>query len=569
MGRADKGTLAWGVGLTLLLLLPVVGGLPGHPSGAPGVSRAGVLPSKSPMGYSGLRPTAPTAVPATGGGQGRLLVTSADPSIVPNDGVRVNVSAFASQQFPPNSAFQVGAEETIGGFEAVFGIFENTGTLPTAFFSVFTNRTDVNVRLTYWVDLGLVAGDAYDFELLRSAGTNWSLTVNGQPFGGSAANATYDFNATAATWATGIGFSEVALYGATPTVPALLTVPLALAVHRVGTGWYLPVGGTTSYAGGGGPQWGVLGRLQHPTLAPGEIETGSQVANQTNGTALWNSGPVGVTVSVAFPAEPIVATVPSLVDITVTQSTGAPIPGVSVYLRDAENGSFPLPSVITNASGGAIGLLDTPNVTRAGPDLVTANVTLFGYRGVGTAELALTPSVQVRIAVDPASPVVPPGGRLSITLTTTNRSGAAAPDVLLTFTIAAGATITPVYGTTDSGGRLTVALTAPPNVGDLRLTIVVQDVGEWGTAVVTVHVADVVDGFVLPPLSELVGIGSLAALGVIALVVFVRVRRGRRRLPEMPLRRYLRESRAPTPPPKGPGAGAPERPPGGSDPPQP
>ncbi len=554
-GRAPAAALAFAVVAALL-----AGGWAGPfaPVGAPSaaVDHTKGRPSAplgSPAGSAGSR-LSPADGRLVGGGQGRLLVTSSDPAVVPNDGLRVNVTAFATEQLPPNSAFQVGGEETIGPFEAVFGIFQNTGSVPTAFFSVFTNLTDRNVHLAYWVGLALVGGDAYDFALVHANGTNWSLTVNGHYFGGSAANATYEFNASAATWAGGLGFSEVALYDTTPSVPALVVVPLALAVHRAGGGWYLPVSGATSFAGSGGPQWGVQGRLQHPSLAPGELETGSQIANQTNGTALWNSGPVPVHVAVNFPASPVVATTPALVVASVTSATGAPIPGVTLYLRDSLNGSFPVPSVMTNSSGGAVGLLYTPNVSAAGPDRINATVTLFGYVGGAIGVLALTPPAQVLLSVSPSSPSVSPGGQITLTFTSSNASGVTEPNVLLTFSGPGGSTVTPTFGTTDTNGRVSVVLVAPSSDGDVRVAAIVQNVGQWGRLVVLVHVAPMLGGIELPPTPELVAIGVLA--GTVALIAFavLRYRRGRKQLPDMPLRRYLRETRPPPPPPtQGPG----------------
>ncbi|MCI4330607.1 MAG: hypothetical protein L3K19_02015, partial [Thermoplasmata archaeon] len=427
-----------------------------------------------------------------------------------------------------------------------------------SFFSVFTNRTDLNVHLGYWVDLGLVPGDAYDFELLHANRTNWTLTVNGAYFGGAAANATFDFNATMATWLGGIGFSEVALYDSTPSIPALMTIPLALAVHRSGGGWYLPANGITSFAGNGGPQWGIQGRLQHPSLAPGEVESGSQAANQTNGTELWNGGRVPVRVSVSFPASPIVATTPALVDVTVTTLTGAPIPGVALFLRDTLNGSFPLPTVSTGSTGSATGLLDTPNVSAASLDLVTASVTLFGYNGSGASGLPLSPSLEVLITVQPSAPRVSPNDQTSLTFQTRNATGAPDPGILLTFQAGAATTLSQTYGTTDSGGVLTIMFTAPPTAADLVLTALVESVGHWGRLSVPIHVGAVSSGWSLPPTPELVEVGVLGLAAGLVLLAVVRHRRGRKALPEMPLRRYLKETRpgGPAPPAAPPGPGS-------------
>ncbi|MCI4317182.1 MAG: hypothetical protein L3J96_01465 [Thermoplasmata archaeon] len=521
IGSMGNGTLALPVALT-------AGPSTGHAAQVAGAS---------------ARPALPMIV---SGGQGRLLVNTTDALTVPNDGLRVNITAFPFQNRPSDSSFQVAGEEGIGEFEAVFGIFQNTHTQPTAFFSIFTNNTDQNVRLGEWTAFPLIPEESYDFMLVHGNGTNWSLTVNGQLFGGNASAGTFDFAAPVATWLLSIGFSEVAIYSSQSTTPPLVSVPLAIAVHR-GTAWYMPSLAQASYVGSGSAQWGVQGRVQRPTLAPGELETGSTVANVTNGTTLWTGGVVPVRVGITFASPTAVATSASEMYVTVHDTSGAAVPGVSVYLHDVLNGTFNPPTVGTNGTGGAQSLFETPNVTRTADDLVSATVTLFGYSGTAGLALSLTPPLQVFISATPASPNVSPGGSVVVTFSASNASGVPLAGVLISISVNGSAGVTPSFGVTDPSGALAITVLAPSESSPVTLTAIVDGVGQWGHVVVPVLVRSparplwVVYG---PQIAW--GVVGLMAV-VVGMLLWLRRRRRQRSLPSMPLRRIIREMRRPLP----------------------
>src|SRR5579871_3723303 len=250
------------VALTLLIAVgawcsgpPTVAAAPAAPS-APHAPTAPADPPKAR-----LPPGPSLADPAAAGATGRLVVATTDPAALPNTGLRTNISA--------NSA----ATETIGGYDAVFGLFENTVNFPVAFCYVFNNSTDAPVLQRYWSNLTLLTGFSYDFELVAVNATYWELTVNGAEFADNGSLAYFDFGAGSSTWAGGLLFTEIAFYGTVSPVPAVVNVPLALAVRTAG-GWYLPESAATAFSGSGGRPWGIEGQEQHPTLAPGSSTPG-------------------------------------------------------------------------------------------------------------------------------------------------------------------------------------------------------------------------------------------------------------------------------------------------------
>ncbi len=501
--------------------------------------------------------TGPAAMPTdplAAGGQGRVLINTSDAASVPNDGLRMNLTDFPSTIVPSDSSFQASIEEGIGAYQAVFGIFENTLTPPTAFFSVFANQTNQNVHLGYWTSLPLITGEAYDFELTRANGTNWTLTVNSALFGGNASTATFDFGAPDATWLTSISFSEVAIYASTSTVPAILNVPLAFALRRPG-GWYLPTIARASYIGGGGSQWGVQGRLQRGTLAPGELETGSTVGNVTTGTALWTGGTVGTVVAITTPFPTVVGTSPLLVNVSVRTLAGSPLPSVTVFLADILHGTFAPTSVRTDPTGSGTTLFETPNVSQTASDRIRATVTLFGYVGSAYLALSLTPPQQVFLSADPAQPSTAPGRHVTVTFRATNATGAPVGGIQLTFAVEARtgtASAQPGYGSTGTDGTITVDVLVPSTSGSVALTARVDQVGAWGQSVVSIDVrpspASPWADYGTAALEGLLS-ATLAALGV---AVWTRSRRRRKAVPPMPLRRYLKEMQAQSPPVSGP-----------------
>lgn len=468
-------------------------------------------------------------------------MNSTDPSIVPNNGLRVNITAFDSSTLPPDSSLQVASEEAIGPFEAVMGIFENTGNLPTAFFSVFTNRTDQTAHLSYWPSFPLVPGQSYDFSIVPTNGTNWTVELNGQLFGGNRSAATFDFGATNATWFTSVGFSEIAIYLSGTTVPPLVTIPLALAV-RHGANWDLPSDARASFLGSAGAQWGVEGRAQRSNLAPGELLTGTGIANVTNGTVLWTGGIVPVLVGITFDTAMFTSTVPSIARVEVTDTLGAGIGGVALFVHDSLGGLFNPPDMTTNASGGAASLYETPNVTARSMDLVSVSVTLFGYSGAAAQSLPIDPATQILLVSSPDSPSVAPGGVIDLSYTATDTAGVPVPQLFLSFSVVGAASLTPNFGATDPNGSVVVQLQAPSAVGTVVVSASVASLGFWGHRTTSVAVVIPAPTFWRQYGTEIGDAAGVALLvGVVALV-YLLLRRGRKRIPEMKLRTYLKES---------------------------
>lgn len=475
--RSDVGGGAWGLAATVA----VVGLAIGAGWGAP-ATLLPVPPATSPLTGA---PSGPLA-PATGhvmdplaGGQSRLFVNSTDPAIVPNQGLRVNLTAYYTVTLPAAAAFQVAAEETIGNDTAVFGFFQNDQTYPVPFFSVFSNVTDATLHLAYWSGLVLSPGTSYDFALTCGSGTSWTLTVNGAEFADNRSAATFDFGATEATWAGGVGFSEVSLYASAPATPAEVDVPLALAV-LTGGGWYLPRSAHTYALLSGGPQWGVEGRAQDPELAPGELVTGTSIANVTNGTGLWSGGPVPVAVALSLLDAVAPATGRVEAQLGVATTSGSPLPQVALFLSDALNGSFSPWAPVTDGSGNQVAVFTTPNVTSAAQDVVTAQVTLFGYTGRATAALQVLPAEQVFLAAGPTTRTLLEGATLNLSVEATNASGAPAAGVLLLFTISGGNAAFVPYATTGPDGRASVVMAFPLAIESLTFTVEAATPGYWG-----------------------------------------------------------------------------------------
>lgn len=497
-----------------------------HPMPAPAV-----VPGPSLAGHRAL--PAAVADPLSGG-QGRLFVNTTDPAVVPNRGLRTNLTAYYTLALPADSAFQVAAEEIIGNDTAVFGFFQNDETYPIAFFSVFSNVTDATLHLAYWTRLILSTGVSYDFALVAGAGTNWTLTVNGELFDDNGTQATFDFGAAQATWAGGVSFSEVSLYSTVPGTPSEVAVPLAVAVLTHGQ-WYLPREARTYSVLTDGTQWGVEGRSQDPLLAPGELVTGTAISNATNGTSLWTGGPVPVLVHLTVMGAVASATGHIETQVSVGATTGGPLPQVSAWLSDAHNGSFAPAAVETDGTGEAVSLFTTPNVTAVTDDVLTVRVTLFGYVGNATGSIEVEPAEQVTISAGPTTRSVLEGTTLNVTFVATNRSGAPTPGVLLLFSVSGGDLVFVPYTSTDGGGRAWVLLTFPPSIETVVVTAEAATPGYWG------HVSLVVTTTAPPPtqwqqLSVYLIVGI--AVAVAALVAFFaeRGRRRRRRpIPHLPL----------------------------------
>ena len=477
-----------------------------------------------------------------------MVVNTSDALAMPNDALQSNMTAFAPTTYVVDSSFQMAAAETIGPYDAVFGIFANWVFQPVPFFAIFNNSTDASVYLGYWTALPLVEGQSYDFILARTSGTVWQLSVNGKEFGGNASASTFDFRATQATWLGGLRFTETALYADQTTAPGFCEVPLAFGIHRASSGWYLPSSASTYFNGTTGAQWGLEGRQQHSSLAPGELDTGTQVPNVPDGTVLWSGGAAPVQVSLSLGLRATVATDPVPVVVRVTDPSGAPIPGVAVYLNDSLHGNVSTAALVTNGTGGAMAVLETPNVSANSTDLVQALVTSFGYLGSAGISLTLTPASQVLLSVASSDLTVAPGAVLVVTFLASDVIGHRLGGVFLTFAVTSGtAGLQPVYGATAGDGSLTVNVTAPPTPSTITLAASVAGGGRWGHVVVSVDVRQPAPSFLQAHGTEIgVGVGLAVIAGLVGVALWVRKRR-RKPMPNLPIRQYWKEVRTAPP----------------------
>jgi len=472
--------------------------------------------------------------PRVGSGQGRMLIVTTDPATMPNDGLRANLTAFPPESFDPESSFQEGVSETIGGYDAVFGIFQNSVHPPLPFFSVFSNSTDATVHLAYWTNITLLSGQSYDFELTPSNGTVWTLTVNGARFGANASLSDFDFAATTSTWLGGLSYSEIALYPGATTTPPVASASLVLAVHHT-SGWYLPQQGQAMFSGSSGGAWGVEGRAQHPTLAPGAVVTGTSVAAVPNGTVLWTGGPVPVGVALEVPTG-AVGSGATIARATITDTGGLPIPGAAVFFSDRLGGNFSPSSALTNSTGQVLVLFETPNVSANASDLVLATVTTFGFGGSSGRSVDLSPAEQLFVNLVAGSTDATPGGTLVLTFRVTDPSGRSVPGIYLAFSVDHG-TVSPTLASTDTDGRADATVSTPSAPVVVTLRVAVAANGAWGAAILHLGSGPPPPSFWAVFGGYLVGAAVAALVIAVVAIGLARRRRGRQVLPPMDLRR--------------------------------
>ena len=524
--------------VALAVVLVVAFALPsaGLHAVAPGASAP--LTSTAPAGERILgAPVLPSlAHRSVAGSQVRLIVSTTDSAAMPNSGLRLNITPFVEPLLGPDTSFQAAVEETIGNFDAVFGLFTNTGTAPIPFFSVFSNTTDATVHLAYWPTATTAPETSYDFELAWTNGTDWQLDVNHQVFGGNDTAGAFDFGTTEATWLPGLSYSEIALSASGTPAPGTLSTPLAFAVLQA-SGWYLPDEAEAAFSPSSGAAWGIEGRLQHPTLAPGELVSGTGIAIVSNGTELWAGGRVPVYVVVGAPSGTRGLTTVA-VSVGVVTSAGAPVPGATVYLSDQLAGGFTPDSVQTGGNGTVAGAFSAPNVTANTSDLLSAVVTTFGYEGYTDVAMAIEPALHVVVLGLSDGTTVSPGGTVVLAFVTQTPSGAGQPGVFLSFD-ASGGSLSPSYGLTGSDSTLQTTLTAPNATGYVLVRAIVDAGGEWGEASVNVSIAPAA-----PPL--LTGtdleIGGALGVTVIAVAAALWLRRRAARRPPVPPMRFPRRA---------------------------
>ncbi|MCI4363922.1 MAG: Ig-like domain-containing protein [Thermoplasmata archaeon] len=534
------------------LLLAALLALPLAPAGF-----AASAPVAPPAGHElpagPIAPSLPTAGgsprhPSLGGGSGELLVEPLDAALAPASGVEMNVTAFVPPALPPDASFQLSLVVVLGAKEAVFGIFENTGSAPLPFLAVFSNRTDQYLSLAYWRNLSLAVGTGYGFELLRTTGTSWMLEVNGVPFGGSTTNATVDFGVSTMSWDRGVSFSETVSFASTSYVPPSVQVPVAFATLEAG-GWYLPRPAVANESGSPGGPWGIEGRLQHPTLAPGEVVSGPRVAPVASGTALWTGGPVPVRVGVNLaPTNPLAFGTVS-VTATVADENGTPLPSVPLTVSDSNGSAFFPAEVTTDQNGSALTAFDAPNVSAPGPDPVRASVALLGYVGVGVGSIASDPPVELSLVGQSVPGRLSPGASAGFSFLLVDPSGHPASGVAVLFSLSGPGAVTPNAGATGGTGEVGVSVSSYGPRGELVVTATVKAPGYWGHGVARVNVAPsppTLADRLAPYLWVFV---VLAVAGVIAVVYFVRTRpKGAMPVLRLPLPRRRTPLRPPAQP---------------------
>jgi hypothetical protein len=534
--------------LAVLLVPPGVAGaeLPTAPH-APGAGPAGGPPR--PVG-----PTAPIALgpasarsPSAAGGFSELSVLPSDPATVPNEGLEMNLTAYAPPALPANSSFQLSAVLVVGAVEAVFGVFQSASFGPIAFYALYSNSTDVRLALEYWPDFPLAPGTGYRFALTWIQGGSWEFTVDDRPFEDNLSRADVGLNGSSATWSPGVGFTEIAEYSASPFVPPNVTATLAFAV-RTSSGWYLPAPATMSSFGRIAVPWGLEGATQHPTLAPGEVSSGSGVASQPNGTVLWSTGPQPL--AVALTADPPV--VPALGGVQLNVSVargGAPMPGVFVYLADRGGGVISPALVESGPLGTAHAILRAANVSANRSDSILATIVLFGFRGNASAGLLVTAPVQLLLD-GPGRLLAPPFARIGLSFRVHTPAGGAVAGVMVQFGVIGAGGVEPFSTVTDTDGRTNVTVLTPGGAGSLTVVASVVAAGYWGTARVTIDVvAPGPDSPVGPP-ALLGALAGLLVAGALAVLLLGRRRPPRHPLPPLPqaFRRAPPPARAPDQP---------------------
>jgi hypothetical protein len=504
-------------------------------------------PAAGEESYSSLAPASATALPvwispaAPCGGVYRIDVTTNDSAADSNDGLRMNVSGFLSGSVPANSSLQVSVEETIGSFQAVFGLFENSQLPMTPFYAVYPVGSITPQLLLYWRTILFGPGGVYDFALTHTAGTRWTLALNGLPFVGNSTAASFDFGVGNVTGGASLRFAELAFQPQSSYLPASMLVPLALGVRK-NSSWYVPDLGLVTTCGVPSA-WGVEGRVQQADLAPGELRSGTQVPGISNGTPAWTEGAVPVRLTIAIAPTTLRATSSADVRVGVTTMRGAPIPGVFLAGHDALGGKL-VPAIgETNASGGAEFIFVAPNVTANSSDLVTSLVTLLGYTGFVGQAIALVPAIQFLITADSTTVSVTPGSSTTLSFEVTDLAGHAASGIVVVFSVQVGANLAPGSSVSDASGRVATRLDAPAYATTFLVRAEVGEGGAWGSTTVTVHVSSPTPSIV--PLAVAIGgIGVvIAAAFFFGLRSLRRRQKGRLPVPELGLPEFPRARR--------------------------
>jgi hypothetical protein len=495
------------------------------------------------------RPGGPVPVrPGTATGAVNFVVVDTDPASVPNHGVETNITDFAQGFLNRSSYFQADGSVIVGNCDAVYGIFENWTTAPVAFFALFPNGSSTATRTELWTGLVLQPGEGYGFSFTAGSGDLWELEVDGVPFGDSLSDATADCSSNEDTWLPAIGFDEVGQFVNGGFVPPNVTAGVAFATLIAGS-WYLPRGGNFTSSSAFTPPWGLEGREQLPTLAPGELYSGASIPLLPEQTALWIGGPVPVDVAVSIRNATVTAEGSDPVGVELDSTAGFPLDDVPVGLIDRDDGSFTPALVTTDGDGEASADFVGPNGSARTLDTLSAFPLLLGYVGNASTSVTVLPSVQIFLSAAP-SESVQTLGTLPLAVRATNASGAPAVGVPISFVTGhTVGTIEDGLTPTDAGGNATTTFYATSVPGSAIVTARVVYPGFWGVVTIAVSVHS-------PPVPWTSRIApyvpDLAVAGAVALVVAGLLwwnRRRRRPIPFMVTLKpssFRRAARAPS-----------------------
>lgn len=525
-----RGLAPWVVAFCVVsLVVPSLGPLPDRLASP--THREARAADSHPLGHEIPSTMRVSPRPTLAGGSGELLVTPTDPGIVPATGVEANFTAYDPVPLPSNSSFQVSVSVVLGAYVAVFGIFETNLLAPTAFLAVFANGTARTLALRYWPQLGLTPGEEYGFAIRTGSGTNWTLTVNGALFGGSSSAATFDYRLTELRWARAPSFSEEIEFTASSFIPPTVSIPLSMAFLQ-GRVWILPNRAILNSSPTPGGMWGIEGRTQNQTLAPGELENGPGLGLPKNGTPLWTGGPVPVRLTLSLTPSSASAFFPVVARAKLTDGNGSPLADVPIQFSDAWGSPFSAPISFTAMDGSAQASLLAPNSSV--PDTVTASSAILGFVGMASAPLNSTQATQLQVAA-----IYPPGpyregSQFGLTFRVTNLSGGPVDRILLRFAAGGGGQVSPPSAVTGADGMASTVVSLPSLVGTIEVIATVQAVGFWGhdTASVSVEPANQPWWAVLLPWIPWIVVGGLVA--VLLAVVMIRGR-PLQELPPLPL----------------------------------
>ncbi|MGA7923640.1 MAG: hypothetical protein WCA77_06660 [Thermoplasmata archaeon] len=466
-------------------------------------------------------------------GEQRAIVATSDPNMVPNTGLEMTIVGWSPTPIAANSSFQVAGELIVGQYDAVFGVFQNSGTEPTPFFEIFQNGSATSVKLEYWKFYNILPGTSYTFALTGLGNGTWALTVNGSPFGGNASASQFDFGATTSTDLLGLSFSEVAITEGASPVPAKVMIPLAIGVFRANA-WTLPSSAQLSLSPASPPGWGIDGRVQNPSLAPGELLTGIGANLTTNGSGLWSGGPIPVAVSLVLSVTTTEGISSVVVDVTLRSNlTNVSVGAIPVRVSDSLGSVFSPTPAATAPNGSVQVFMLVANVTASALDTVYASVALLGLPGSSNTTLHVTPAVQAFLSVQPDQVDVSFAHVVPIGILALTSAGTPEAFVSIIVTIEGPAMAVQADVVTGTTGQANITLEVEGQPGTVLLIATVAEGGAWGHASWTLGTYTRVNAVITYGLDLAILVVAIVAT-VVAVLVYLS-RRGRRPMPQLPM----------------------------------